>query len=391
MRKLSFIALLVLTTELALAQITLSVPDVNAAPGSKVIVPVSISDGEGVTAIQFALTFNTTLLSIPADGSVLAGSSLTDHSVGSNLEDGKLTVVIFSGSLASMAPGPGSVASIVFEVAADASLSSSTELQPSEIQASDTNGDAVPMVSSEGVLTISDSGNTPSEGENRLIFSQVANGTFEDGSGSFVVTLIFVNRTAAPSNGRVSLFKSDGTPFVVTLTDGTSDSSFEFTVPAGGSAFLRTDGSGDISPGYGVLDATGPLGGTRIFTQLDGAGNVTSEAGVGASPVDTRFSIPVLFNQEGTNTGIAFANTSSQTVQITLIRRDQAGMELEQEMITLESGQHSPKFANELFDQLAGVAEFQGSIEITSSAPISAVALKVQGVLLTTFPVIVLT
>ena len=320
---------------------------------------------------------------------LLAGGALTDHSVGSNLEDGKLTVVIFSGSLASMAAGPGTVLSVVFEVAADAPLSTSIELQPLEIQASNTNGDAIPVVSSMGTMTISDLGNTPSEGENRLIFSQVANGTFE--GGSFVVTLIFVNRTAAPSNGRVSLFKSDGTPFVVTLTDGTSDSSFEFTVPAGGSAFLRTDGSGDISPGYAVLDATGPLGGTLIFTQRDGGGNVTSEAGVGASPVDTRFSIPVLFNQQGTNTGIAFVNSSSQTVQITLTRRDQAGMELEQEMITLEPGQHSPKFANELFDQLAGVDEFQGSIEITSSAPISAVALKVQGLLLTTFPVIVLT
>ena len=78
MRKFSFIALLVLTSELALGQITLSIPDVNAAPGLKVIVPVSISDGEDVTAIQFALTFNTTLLSIPAEGSVLAGGALTD-------------------------------------------------------------------------------------------------------------------------------------------------------------------------------------------------------------------------------------------------------------------------------------------------------------------------
>ena len=140
-----------------------------------------------------------------------------------------------------------------------------------------------------------------------------------------------------------------------------------------------------------MLDATGPLGGTLIFTQRDAGGNVTSEAGVGASPVGTRFSIPVLFDQGGANTGIAFVNSSSQTIQITLIRRDEAGMELEQEMITLEPGQHSPKFATELFDQLAGVAEFQGSIEITSSAPISAVALKLEGVLLTTFPVIVIT
>ena len=99
MKKLSFIALLVLTTELALAQITLSIPDVNAAPGSKVIVPVTISNGQGITAVQFELSFTSSLLSIPLEGSVLGGSALSDHSVGFSSEDGKLTVVIFSGSL----------------------------------------------------------------------------------------------------------------------------------------------------------------------------------------------------------------------------------------------------------------------------------------------------
>ena len=262
-------------------------------------------------------------------------------------------------------------------------------MQPAEIQASDTNGEAIPASSTKGTLTISDEGNTPTEGQNQLIFSQVANGTFD--GGSFVVTLIFVNRTDVPSSGRVRLFQSDGTPFVVTLTDGTSDSSFEFTVPAGGSVFLRTDGSGALSAWYAVLDATEPLGGTLIFTTRDTAGNVTSEAGVGASPVDTRLSIPVLFDQLGANTGIAFVNFSSQTVQITLIRRNEAGMELEQTTITLEPGEHLPRFADQFFEQLAGAAEFQGSIEITSPSPIAAVALKLQGGLLTTFPVIVLT
>ena len=388
MRKLSFIALLVLTTELALAQITLSVPDVNAAPGSKVIVPVTISNGQDITAVQFELSFTSSLLSIPLEGSVLGGSALSDHSVGFSSEDGKLTVVIFSGSLSSMATGGGSVVSIVFDVAPGAALDASTTLKLSQVLASDTLGGPVAITSTNGSLTISDEGNTPSEGQNQLIFSQVANGTFD--GGSFIVTLIFVNRTAAESNGRVRLFQSDGTPFVVTLTDGTSDSSFEFTVAAGGSVFLRTDGSGTLAAGYAVLDATGPLGGTLIFTSRSTDGSITSEAGVGASPVDTRLSIPVLFDQSvGTNTGIAFVNFSSDTVQVTLIRRDESGMELEQTMVTLEPGEHLPRFADQLFDQLA--AEFQGSIEITSPSPIAAVALKLQGGLLTTFPVIVLT
>ena len=60
-----------MTAELGLAQVNLTVPDVNAAAGSKVIVPVTISDGQDVTAIQFVLSFDSNILSLPAENVVL--------------------------------------------------------------------------------------------------------------------------------------------------------------------------------------------------------------------------------------------------------------------------------------------------------------------------------
>ena len=54
----------------------------------------------------------------------------------------------------------------------------------------------------------------------------------------------------------------------------------------------------------------------------------------------------------------------------------------------LGPGEHLPRFVDQFFD-LTGEAEFQGSIEIVASGPVSAIALKQKGALLTTFPVIV--
>ena len=224
--------------------------------------------------------------------------------------------MILSASLSPMIAGSGEVVNVLFMVAGSVAVGASTPLKLALVLASDTTGAAVAVTGILGSVIIGDEGNSPTEGQDQLIFPQVASGVFE--SGSFVVTLIFVNRTLAESNGRVRLFQSDETPFPVTLTDRSVGSSFDFTVPVGGSMCLRTAGSGPLSAGYALLDSTAPLRGAVLFTKLDEAGPVTSEAGVRAYAVQTHSSIPVLFAEGGTNTGVAFVNFSSETVEITL-------------------------------------------------------------------------
>ena len=159
---------------------------------------------------------------------------------------------------------------IPFEVAEDAADGNRNLLRISEVQAADAEGNSINLRPSGGGITVSEEGSLPGEGENELVFAQVANGTFA--GGIFGVTLIFVNRTDASAMAEIRFFKSDGTPFVVTLTNGQSDSTFVFGVPAGGSVFLQTDGTGEVSAGYARLTSTGPLGGTLLFALEDGGG-----------------------------------------------------------------------------------------------------------------------
>ncbi|HEV8132249.1 MAG TPA: cohesin domain-containing protein [Acidobacteriota bacterium] len=378
--------LLLFASNSVFAQIELTVPDVKGAPGGSVIVPVVISEGRSVTAIQFVLTFDAAVLNITNDSSILAGGSLADHSVGSNRDSGKLTVVIFSSSLSNLKPSSGAVVNVVFQVSAGAAMGSSSPIQISGARASDTNGNAVAIATKGGTLTVSNSVTTPTAAANELVFPQIANGSFA--GGSFVTTLIFLNPTGVPTSGEARFFKSDGTPLVVSLTNGQTGSTFPFTLSEGGSVFLQTDGTGALSAGYARVVSSGPLGGTILFSQLDAGGQAVTESGVGSSSPGTHFSVPLLYSKDSANTGIAFANLSSDTVEILLTLRDRAGAALGTQKAVLAPGQHLPRFATEYFTSLAGQPDFLGSIESLALTPVSAIALKLQGALLTTFPVV---
>jgi len=215
------------------SEIDLAVKNVHGPASSTAVVPIVISEGNGITAIQFELSFDTGVLSVGAGSSVLAGEAVTDHSISSNVENGLITVVVFSGSLDTLKEGGGSVVRIHFEVADEAASGTSSTITVSSIQASDEQGQAVAVTGTDGTFTVSSQDNTPEAGENELIFPQIANGSYS--GGSYSVTFIFVNRTEATSSGEISLFKSNGSTLPVALTDGRTSSNFNFTVPSGGS------------------------------------------------------------------------------------------------------------------------------------------------------------
>ncbi len=376
-----------LTAGFAQAQSSLRVANVNASPGSKVVVPISIRGGESVSAIQFTVNFDPTSLSV-AEARPLPGNSLVDHALGFSAKEGSLTFVIFSGSLATFSPGDGTLVSVILEVSKDAADGATLPLSVTDAEGADADGFFVTVIGVDGSIGIGGGNNLPVEGQNELIFPQVANGSYP--GGSFTADLVFVNRIDTPSAGEIRFFKSDGSPFVLTLTDGRTDSGFGFTLPPGGSAFLATDGSGDLSPGYARLSSTAPLGGTLLITSRDAGGAVLSEAGVGASPAAQHFSVPIIFERGISNTGIAFANVFPETSEVKLVLKDSSGEELASLNISLAPGEHRARFADELFDVLDNYDEFQGSIEAQSSVALSAIALKLQGALLTTFPIVVL-
>ncbi len=370
----------------AAAQIELSVPNLKAPAGSSIVVPIVISSGKDIAAVQFDLQYDASQLSIPNEESVLYGDALTDHSPAVQRTPRGLRVVLFSASLSGMKDGMASVINVILRTSAGAAAGSSNALELTNLQASDLEGNQVSVTARNGSLTITSQPTEVVSVANRLVFGQVVNGTYP--GGSYVTTLIFVNRTGLPTAGQVRFYKSDGAAMDVRMTDGQSGSVFSFQAPERGIVLLETDGSGPLAVGYAQLMANGPLGGTVLFSQRDAAGQPVSESGVGGSQRQAHFSVPLIFVRGQADTGIGLANQSAAAVSVSLALRDQAGAVVATRIVPLAPREHKAQFASEHFSLLATMPEFNGSIEVLSSSPIGAIALKLQGTLLTTFPVV---
>ncbi|MFQ5737740.1 MAG: cohesin domain-containing protein [Acidobacteriota bacterium] len=139
------------------AQRVLSAPSLSVQQGNPVTVPITLSEGSGITAIQFTVSYDAALISVPptctppnpvAGGTLLSG---TDHSVTCNSATaGQISIVVVSLSLQSLNSGSGSVVDITF----DADAPGVSPLSLGGIVASDTAGSAVTVTGQDGDVTV---------------------------------------------------------------------------------------------------------------------------------------------------------------------------------------------------------------------------------------------
>jgi hypothetical protein len=385
--------LLSLTCVNAAAQVRVAVGSVTAAPGGKVVVPVNLSEGQNISAIQFDLSFDSTVLSLSGAGAVLKGDLCRDHDILANPQTGVVRVVLFSGSLSYLKPGAGSVAQVVFDVAATAAPGGTSPVTLTNVKASDALGTSMPTIATNGTLTFGDAPNQPAEGQNELIFPQIVNGAISQSSFYYTV-VILINQTQAAVGALVRFTKSDGTPFPLTLVSGQSGSEFNVTVGPGASTYLRTNGSGPLAVGYAQATATGPIGGTIMFGWGTAAGATVTEAGVGAATKQTNFSLPVIYTRNLSSTGVAVANTLDADAQLTVRLKNTTGQTVDTRILNLSAGRHLARFVNEpdLFPSLNALESFLGSLHITAPQGVAVVAVKqtLQEGLITTFPIVVM-
>ena len=151
--------------------------------------------------------------------------------------------------------------------------------------------------------------------------------------------------------------------------------------------------TGAVVQGYAVItvEAGGVAAGTAVFQFRDGAGKLTSEAGVEAVLATTRARI--LVDTAGTQTGVAIASPESPA-EVIFELLDRNGNSLETVTRDLESGGHFAAFASELFPSLP--SGFLGVVEIRSDVAVVPITLKLtsersRGLILTTLPIADLT
>jgi len=121
--------------------------------------------------------------------------------------------------------------------------------------------------------------------------------------------------------------------------------------------------------GWAQAQCTGPIKASLLFRYYQGAAP-QGEAGVNASTAGaTEF---VTFAQ--TQTGIAYANPSTASANVTIAVLDAGGLSLGSTTLTLQPNAHGSASVGPLL----GLSSFTGSVKITSTVPIISLALNAE-------------
>jgi hypothetical protein len=208
-----------------------------------------------------------------------------------------------------------------------------------------------------------------------FVSPSVAGGFPQVVSGSgWNTTIALTNTSANPVTGQITFYRDNGNSLTLPLAFPqfgltATVSSQSFTLNPNASFVIETGTPPSLTVGWAAISANGALSGYSIF-RFGRPGAADSE---GKASLDTPKSF-LAFPCDNTNdhrTGLALANESSSSADLTAILRDQNGLQLASSHITLPALGHTAFFVDELFpvsrNQLE-VIEFQSSGTITGIA-----------------------
>ena len=216
---------------------------------------------------------------------------------------------------------------------------------------------------------------------NVLVFPQLPAG------GDFVVNITLLNTNFdAPVAGVLAVFNQNGTPRSIAI-DGRSDaSSFQVTIPPGGTVVLNTTPGGPVSVGMAKFTSDFPAGGVVRFQLGD------AQVGVLSSPSEAFATVPI--NTSGGNdTGLAITNSGPSPINLRLVHSDENGQAIETidppELNPLAPNAQASKFLREYgFTRIANRSTGSVQIQTKGAGPFNALALLLRGALLSTTAVV---
>ena len=223
------------------------------------------------------------------------------------------------------------------------------------------NAEAAPVISS---LPPGETSDTQTSGPATYYFAQIA------AADVWRTTFTYVNPSSQAVTCNTSFYSDSGGPLALVF-GGTPASSTSDNIPAGGIARRQTDAPPGLPvvTGWAVAHCTGPVKASTLFREY--SGNVAQgEASVIASTAPA--SQFVTYGDQ--TTGLAYANVSTSAAKVTFTARDGSGSVVGSTSLTLQPGAHSR--AN--VGPLLGLANFQGSVTVTSLQPIISLSLNAE-------------
>jgi hypothetical protein len=222
-----------------------------------------------------------------------------------------------------------------------------------------------------------------------VYFPQIADG------GGYTTSLILLNTSGTTETGTLQIMGNNGSPVAVHQTGGTTDSSFRYTIPAGGALRFQTDGApAGIAVGWARLtpdqNSQTPVS-SGVFGYNSGS-VLISETGIPAAGSTTHARVYVDLSR-GYHTGLAIANVGTSAESITMNAYQSDGITPagnSRGPLLLNALGHDAKFADQIISGLP--AAFTGVLDISSATPFAALTLRAlvnerNDFLMTTFPI----
>jgi hypothetical protein len=226
------------------------------------------------------------------------------------------------------------------------------------------------------------------ESSTTIYFPQVA-----DGAG-YRTNFILVNPSETTGTTAQLEFYDDNGQALYLSIGGTLRAGYPVELSARGVARLYTDGtSEDLKVGWVRVRSQVPILGSSIF-QIRSGNQIRSEAGVASSALTDHFTTYVE-STGSTWSGVAICNPNGAAVSLTLNLRRSNGEIYATATETLPAEGHIAKFFTYPSNPpwFADVQDFEGTLEIIATEPVSAVALRYdnpQHNVFATLPVVIL-
>ncbi|MBI4460437.1 MAG: hypothetical protein HY648_10320, partial [Acidobacteria bacterium] len=188
--------------------------------------------------------------------------------------------------------------------------------------------------------------------------------------GGWQTTLTYINYSPQTVTCETKFYSDSGSPLSVSF-GGTAVTSRTDTLGPG--EVIHTESTADLNAsevrGWAKAECSGPLKASLLFRFYQ-QGKPTGEAGVNAmTDLATKF---VTFSDQ--TTGVAYANPSSQTAQITFTAFSSTGAQLASKSLPLLPGAHGA----DNMGPFLGLSSFTGSIQITSTVPVVSLSLNAE-------------
>ena len=199
-----------------------------------------------------------------------------------------------------------------------------------------------------------------------LIFPQFGDGDM-GGGRRLQTTWTLTNVSFQPLEGTLEIYNDEGN-LQELMVNGQTASILDFELAVNAVTSFTTSGTGPIKTGWVHIHSSGaPVSGASSFGVFDAADRVVTDVGVGASEVGTEFTIFADSMGDG-DTGVAVANPDDETsLDLTFDLYNPDGAMLDTQSRDLGPREHFALFITQLFSEVPGIHEFEGTVVITSA------------------------